>query len=208
MPKAAFFDFDGVIVDSYHLSLSTLQALHHELGLFPLTDATFSKLFEGNPWEEYAKLGLSTEQKDALLASLKEVLIHRLDEMPFFPGMPELLRSVSAKVPTMIITSNHSQAIHERLDQVGLADDIAAILGADQPGNKQEKIMRILEERAWEAADTMFITDTTGDVRAVTPLGVPVIGVSWGYHNQEHLRQAGATHVAASPGELATLLQV
>ena len=52
----------------------------------------------------------------------------------------------------------------------------------------------------------MLITDTVGDVREGRSCGVRVIGVAWGMHGVDALRQAGAETVVMWPQELLTPL--
>jgi hypothetical protein len=58
-----------------------------------------------------------------------------------------------------------------------------------------------------EPAATAMIGDTAYDMAMARAAGARAIGVAWGYHSPEELREAGAEAVAESPGELAVILE-
>ena len=53
---------------------------------------------------------------------------------------------------------------------------------------------------------TVMIGDTAYDMEMAVNAGVRAIGVDWGYHTAQELRDAGAEAVALSPAELGELL--
>ena len=59
-----------------------------------------------------------------------------------------------------------------------------------------------LAETLADPAGTVMIGDTAYDMAMAAEIGVRAIGVSWGYHEPDELRAAGAAFVADSPQEL------
>jgi phosphoglycolate phosphatase len=60
---------------------------------------------------------------------------------------------------------------------------------------------------ALAAHDVVLVTDTVGDVAEAREAGVRAIGVSWGMHSEQQLRDAGAERVALWPQELIAWLR-
>ena len=54
--------------------------------------------------------------------------------------------------------------------------------------------------------DAVMIGDTVFDVDMARAAGVRAIGVDWGYHAADELREAGAERVFSSPVELGDYL--
>ncbi len=54
--------------------------------------------------------------------------------------------------------------------------------------------------------DTVMIGDTQYDIEMAVNAGVRAIGVDWGYHTADELRDAGAEAVARDPAHLKELL--
>ena len=63
-----------------------------------------------------------------------------------------------------------------------------------------------LAEAGALADDAVMIGDTTFDMEMARAAGVRAVGVAWGYHSEDELREAGAALVASHPAELEELL--
>ena len=63
-----------------------------------------------------------------------------------------------------------------------------------------------MDETGGSAAGTVMIGDTTFDMEMARNAGVVAIGVSWGYHDAEELRQTGAADVISTFEELPEVL--
>jgi phosphoglycolate phosphatase len=63
-----------------------------------------------------------------------------------------------------------------------------------------------MDETGAAPADTVMIGDTTYDIEMARGAGTGSIGVSWGYHPIEALREAGAHHISADCADLERVL--
>jgi phosphoglycolate phosphatase len=52
-----------------------------------------------------------------------------------------------------------------------------------------------------------MIGDTSFDMMMAKAVGCAAIGVAWGYHNADALREGGADVVAGSPADLVAILE-
>ena len=77
--------------------------------------------------------------------------------------------------------------------------------GAETARSKVEKI-HALQERFPGQDVYWYVGDTAGDIREAREAGATPVGVAWGWHEPEMLREAGAERVAATPAELLTIL--
>jgi phosphoglycolate phosphatase len=63
-----------------------------------------------------------------------------------------------------------------------------------------------LAESGADPVGTVMIGDTQYDMAMAVNAGVRAIGVDWGYHTAQELRDAGAEAVARDPAHLMELL--
>lgn len=182
--KTLIFDYDGVILDSFNTVLKSLNILHKKYNLSELTEEKLRDLFDGNFWENHALLGLDEESEKNFKSELKEMLEQSQSEMPFFPGMKEIIRKLAKDYRLIVLSSNHAENIQLRLKEEGMLDVFEDILGTETPGNKREKIQKILSEKSEQV---FFVTDTRGDITEVKNLPIKVIAVAWGYHSKDRL---------------------
>jgi phosphoglycolate phosphatase len=52
-----------------------------------------------------------------------------------------------------------------------------------------------------------MIGDTSYDIGMARNAGTSAIGVAWGYHSADELRQAGAHQIAARPQDILSILE-
>ena len=94
------------------------------------------------------------------------------------------------------------------LEDFGLAEYFTMICGAstDTHRNTKEAVIAHLMESNPDAKNFVMIGDTIFDVEGAASLGIPTIGVSWGYGNVPDMVAAGAVAIADSTQELYQLL--
>lgn len=197
--KTIVFDFDGVILNSFDTVLRCLRSLHEQYQLPTLNREKLEELFDGNLWENHARLGLTETEEHQLKEDLKILLAHTQDTMSLVPEMGEVLETLAQHYTLIIVSSNHAENIGTRLKKEGLAQNFTSILGAENPGNKMEKIRHII---ASTSEEIFFVTDTRGDVLEMQGLAIHTIAVSWGYHSPERLALAKPEITLHSPKEL------
>jgi phosphoglycolate phosphatase len=196
-----FFDFDGVILDSFSVAFLILKSLNEKYELTPLTEDKLMKLFEGNIWENYEKSGIGKNKKE-FQREFKVLYDERQIELKFFVGMRECIIKLAKKANLVIISSNYTQTIKNMLKAEKLNNCFQKVLGADVPGNKRTKIISFLRNKNISPSNTFFVSDTTGDIKEIEGLDIHTIAVSWGYHSKEQLELAHPDDIVYTPEEL------
>jgi phosphoglycolate phosphatase len=205
-PSSVFlFDYDGTLVDSlrvfklcFNQSLTTqgLPALHE--------DEEFLRLFEGNMNGGLRDLGVTAEQNALLLGDLGRRLATCQDQAPFFPGVPEMLRDLATRAEVAVVTSNVGDVVRGKLAKAGLLDLVTEVLGSDAEPSKVRKIQRF-QSRVPEGTPVHYVGDTLGDMREGLEAGAITIGVAWGWHAPDRLRQADPDHIVQNPTDFLAL---
>lgn len=204
--KTIVFDFDGVFTDSFSTTLEALQTLHTKFQLPEVTADDLRNLFCENFWEKHREYGLDEETEKVFKSELLVIVESKQPEIHFFPGMQEVIKNLSDKVQNMIIiSSNKTSAIEDKLATIHLEKNFSKILGADKPGNKKEKMGELLRE-AGDKGTIFFVTDTLGDVKETKEFPVTVVATTWGYHPEEVLVKGEPDYIARTPQDLASIL--
>ena len=193
------FDFDGVIADSLDDQSRAFVDTLRSHGLDELaTPATFLDFTESNWFEALDGAGLPdavvTEIEDAFAAAPSPGL---------FPEMAEVIESLAAEHPVVIITSSRTADVEAILDEHGVTG-VAEVIGGDVEPSKTRKI-RSARRRYGESLQAWYVCDTVGDVHEARDAGAVTVGVAWGWHGEERLLSAGPDLMARRPADLLDL---
>jgi HAD superfamily hydrolase (TIGR01509 family) len=135
--RAAIFDFDGVIANSEPLHFAALRDTLREDGV-SITEEEYYRRYLA--YDDRGALRLALEahgiafDADRIdrLAQRKAVVFEQaLARVPFFPGVPELVRHLAEEVPLAIASGARREEIQAILDAGGLAASFRAIVGAE-----------------------------------------------------------------------------
>jgi phosphoglycolate phosphatase len=117
--------------------------------------------------------------------------------------MPQVLTELAAARRVVIVTSNAEYVVRAFLRRHGI--DEVEIAGAEAGASKTKKIDRLLAQHPGQQP-VWFCSDTAGDMREARDAGVTPLGVAWGWHDPELLREAGAEAIADTPADLLALV--
>ena len=212
--KLIIFDFDGTLVDSRNLIWESHRIVFEQFGL-PRPSREQSLSLIGMSLELVLKqlAGADAPIAQMTMAYQRVLPILREDatfaDAPF-DGAAELLAALAARPDTQlaIATGHVSHAIEPVLDKLGWRQFFRSIQTADRAPSKPHPAMLLQALRETSAAkeDAVMIGDTVFDMEMARAAGVEAIGVSWGYHRTERLRDAGAGRVATDMAELHSFL--
>src|ERR1700761_791289 len=226
--RTIVFDMDGTLVQTRAASWDVFQDTARKFELPIRSAEEFFELFRGNFFEGLKELcpdpALETAVREHFLQGLRDRYAPR-----FVPGMRDVVKALAARYPLAVMSSNAMTAIRRILEEEGLAACFAHVFSGEVGASKEAHLRQILDEPSYGNArhcslsyaeedsiaadrapagseDVVLITDTVGDVREGRSCGARVIGVAWGMHGCDALRQAGAETVVMWPQELLALL--
>ncbi|GMM93345.1 HAD family hydrolase [Qipengyuania sp. MTN3-11] len=144
--------------------------------------------------------------KDSFFAARSE---GRLRE-PLFDGMAALLERLHAEGWLLAVATGKSdRGLAACLATHGIADYFISLQTADRHPSKPDPAM--LEAALFEAGaspgEAVMVGDTVFDIAMARAAGVRAIGVAWGYHEPDELRDAGAEAVAETMEELEEMIR-
>jgi phosphoglycolate phosphatase len=214
--RLAVFDCDGTLIDGQAAICDAMDCAFAEAGLAPPARN-----------EVRRAVGLSLPQAVRRLTPEADAEVRRLIvdaykrafraareagtlEQPLFEGMEQLLDELrDAGWLLGVATGMSDRGLAHCLAGHGLADRFDTMQTADRHPSKPHPAM-LEAAMAAVGADpraTAMIGDTAYDMAMAKAAGAHAIGVAWGYHAPEELREAGAEAVADGPDQLADILE-
>lgn len=207
--KAVLFDLDGTLVDS---SEGILKCARYALKHYGMeeTDAEKLKKFIGPPLSEsFMKLyGFPREQAVEAVSVYRERYNRTgIFECSLYPGVEECLRALKEQGYLIGMASSKPEASCRKiLEHFGLLEQFDDVVGATFDGRIETK-EQVLREvlRRWETIpkDAMcLIGDTIFDIEGANLIGIPSIGVSFGFGDVRQMLDAGARMICDSMRQL------
>ena len=152
--------------------------------------------------------GASEEIIDSALKDFKEYYTAHIDVLSRpYPGIHELLRSLTASGVELAVASNKFQEGTEMLMERFFPDiHFVKILG-NAPGlplKPDPEVIRLALEAAGSSTAVM-VGDSSTDIRTGHNAGIRSIAVTWGFRPGSDFGEADA--IAENPGQLAELLK-
>lgn len=200
------FDLDGTLTDSGEGIIHCAQIVLEELNL-PVLPKEDLRFIVGPPLSDsFIKLGVAPNETDNAIAIYRKYYLDfGIFENTPYPGIAELLRKLKQDGHTLYVaTSKPEFMAQEILARFGMAQYFDCICGAleDKTRNAKSEVISHLLSVNPIRGKLLMVGDTNFDVLGAKKLGIPTIGVSWGYGIEEDLVQAGAIAIAHTTDEL------
>ncbi|WP_129791900.1 HAD-IA family hydrolase [Sphingosinicella sp. CPCC 101087] len=216
MNRLAIFDCDGTLVDSQHNICMAMELCFAAAGLeAPSRERTRSVV--GLSLVEAMRAMLpdaASESHHALAEAYKLAFqgmrARGLADEPLYEGIDELIARLEAAGWLLgVATGKSDRGLALCLDHHGLAGRFVTLQTADRHPSKPHPSMieQAIADAGASAGTTLMIGDTSYDMAMARAAGVTAIGVTWGYHDPEALREAGAHYLAEHPLEILELMK-
>jgi HAD superfamily hydrolase (TIGR01549 family) len=207
MPLNAILDVDGTLVDTnYHHALAWHRALHAHGHRVPM-------------WRVHRHIGMGGDQildaligkaaaaaeGEAIRAAEAEAYGELIGEVEPMEGARELIEKLRAEGSTVILASSAKQEevdhYLELLDARELVDGWTT--SADVEATKPEPdLVNAALAKAGDGDPAVMVGDSVWDVEAAKRAGLATLAVLTGGFSEAELREAGASQVVESIGEL------
>lgn len=209
--RLVVFDCDGTLVDSQHNIIAAVERVWQSIDLPPPSadlirrqvglsvEAAIARMAPDADAAVHRRLG---EAFLALKAQLQAE--HRLEE-PLYPGIRDLIHSLQhPELFLGIATGKGRAALDYTLQKQQLADRFHTLQTGDRCRGKPdpEMMLKAIDETGMQPHQAVMIGDTSFDMEMARSAGATAVGVAWGYHEADELRQAGAHAVIEHPSQL------
>lgn len=193
--KNIVFDFDGVLADTADIIFSLFREMNSVV-----TKEHFMAHHDGNVYEEpVVEFSLSAQKqfyKDYSNRLSASHIAESIDPVKLYAQSFNLF----------IISSNEEYAINAVLEEAGITNCFKAVYGYNTHKSKVAKFEMLKNQYGVDFNETIFITDTLGDIKEGNKLGVRVIAVTFGFHPRERLEQADTHAIVDTWEEVKTVI--
>lgn len=216
MKKLVILDCDGTLVDSQNGIWEAMVHAFWSLGLrVPTRAATLAIVGLSLP-EAFAALAphcspvvrgkLSERYRGAFIEMKRDPTLHE----PLFEGVGAAIDALSGRPDVVlgIATGKSRRGIDRLFKREGWTEHFLTVQTADDHPSKPHPAMVLaaMAEARVGPKRTVMVGDTTFDMEMALAAGSGALGVAWGYHPVEELREAGAHGVVETckhlPGDI------
>jgi phosphoglycolate phosphatase len=214
MMKLILFDIDGTLVDSQDFIVEAQRRAFtaHEMAV-PDRETCLSIV--GLSLTEAFTTLVGATGPVASLADAYRSAWHQMREDEgfaevFYPGALEAIAELAKRenIVLGIATGKARRGVTHLFDRCGWHGHFATVQTSDDHPSKPapDMILAALRETGITPGSTFMIGDTTYDMQMAKAAGVHGLGVAWGYHPHDQLKEAGAEAVAHDFSELLALI--
>ena len=134
---------------------------------------------------------------------------HNMDKTRPYAGMTELTAELGRRGVNMAVYSNKADDFSRQIVEHYFPGVFTLVRGKvrgvpvkpDPTGVRQ-----VLTELGADPAGTLFVGDSSVDIRTAHNAGLAACGVTWGFRSRESLTDAGADFLADTPEQLSAVI--
>ena len=183
--KIIIFDFDGVIVESFDVAFEV-----NKLARPNITKERYRSKFNGNIAD--------AKHEDEKVKEIDFFYEYgeRFKKLGIKQNIKEAIIKLSKNHKLFIVSSTINSIIEEYLERHGLLECFTKILGFDVETSKVKKFSMIFDEYKISPGQTIFLTDTSGDIEEAKKAKINVIlGILGGYQDRRSLEKANPSAI-------------
>ena len=186
MISLVIFDLDGTLADSFPWFLGVVNDVAREHGFRPIADADVEPLRRAGSREILRRLEVPLWKLPAIARRMRGLKQEGIERIALFPGVDEMLRTLSEAGLTLALVSSDSERNARRQLGASAAHFSHFACGASLFG-KAAKFRSIRRRACVAPAQTVAIGDEVRDIEAARAAGIACGAVSWGYAAPEAL---------------------
>lgn len=191
------FDFDGTLMDTSGVILSTIKSTIKEMGLPDKTDEECRSIIGIRTDEAgkylYPNLDISNKEFARVFRANYDRLKRDSHEEPY-PGVMETLEELrAAGCGLAIASSRRLVSLNDYLDTLGIKDWFGVVVGADSVTKGKpdpEPVLKVLDSLGWEAETTLVVGDADVDIKMGNAARCQTCAVTYGNGSVASLKAA------------------
>lgn len=205
------FDWDGTLVNSQDVIVNAMSEAFTAHGLPAPPPADVRRLIGLRLVEMLAHLlppensSIVEEVRASYSAAFAAAVRSPDFNETLFPGALDVLRTLSGREVLLgLATGKSLRGARASLERHGLTEHFITVQTPDTARGKPhpQMLLQAMDEAGAKPATTLMVGDTVFDIEMARHAGAHAVGVTWGYHEADALRSAGARAVLTRFEEL------
>jgi phosphoglycolate phosphatase len=186
-PEIFIFDLDGTLIDSVKVVSQILNDMRSRFCLEPINEFEYKKWISLGVRELMVKsLGCTEDQIEVNLNEFRcRYKSIKTPKSTIYPGVISTIETLASKGKLIALCSNKPETLCCKIiHEMGLADLFSIIVGGDsvkKPKPNPEPLYHILKSFSGTARSSVFIGDSTIDLKASKAASIPFVFFSKGY---------------------------
>jgi len=216
MVKAVIFDLDGTLCNTVEDLKTAINATLAKLGYRQRSLNDVIK-YIGNGSKEFVKRSLPKDVQDidfifetALEVYNNEYRKHYNEKTVPYEGVKSMLMSLKGMGYKLGVLSNKQDEFVNDIINTHFGKDLFNVVmgNADLPPKPDPAVaIAVAKQLKIRPSRCVLVGDSDVDVTTSINAGMQIIGVDWGYREEEVLRQAGALNIAHKPEEIVEIIK-
>ncbi len=183
--KAVIFDLDGTLLDTGRGIAKCIASTFCKMSL-AVPNEEVCKTFVGPPLKKHFLEIFETDEKtadDFVRLFREEYAKGDIFLAERYPGMEECLATLHERFPLAVATNKREDLAVKLLKKFGMASFFDAICGSDAASTmtKEQIVANAAKRLGFVPTDCLMIGDSVNDAEAAELLGMPFVGVTYGY---------------------------
>ena len=134
---------------------------------------------------------------------------HSRDNTRPYDGIMEALELLEKQGAAHAIVSNKIDFAVKALSQDYFPGRMKSAVGDDPSRRKKpapDSVLEAMRQMGVNAQECVYVGDSDVDVHTARNAGIPCVAVTWGFRDENCLREAGAEHIAHTPAQLVQMI--
>ena len=206
-PFTVIYDFDGTLANTIDEMLRIYNEVASEKGYKQITQENMASLKKLGIKAASEVLEVPTALIPILLMQGKRRLSRSMGQIPFFEGMPQVLKAVQKMGCTQVIaTSNSKKNVgvflrnHQAESFFNYLECNIGLIG------KARRLKRVMRREKLAPERVIYVGDELRDVEAARAAGITVVSVTWGINDEASLEAAQPDFIARTPEKLERII--
>lgn len=213
MTDTIIFDLDGTLLDTLE---DLKDSVNYALNSFGLPERSLSEVrsFVGNGVEllmERAIAGaVSKEEEKKCLSLFKEHYNSNMNNKTKpYDGIRSLIKILLERNYYIAIVSNKFDSAVKDLNEIYFEGMFPVAIGSSETVEKKpapDSVFEALRQLGVSKESALYVGDSDVDVMTAKNSDLPCVGVTWGFRDEELLREMGADFIIHKPEQLLDIL--
>lgn len=201
--KYIIFDFDGTLADSMPVIVSIAEEM---LGI-DITDKDIQRYRNMTAKQILKEARVPLYRVPALLVKGKAIMAGRVDSVPVFDGLEEVVKKLAEDHVMYVVSSNGIGIITAFLKRHKINKYFTRVYGNVGLFSKAQAIRKVTKREGFNVGDAIYIGDEVRDIEAARKIGMPIISVTWGYNGEQILKKYKPDHLVTKPTQIVGVIQ-